>query len=117
LATTSQFDPLPSPLVKPEDPSALFVTYFPHLIARPILRHDEVIPQLARPAIYRLDTENLATGLTILSIALFKKVLLADTGSWASPPVPGRRNPTVHHPALPARSPGPVLRAGAAEPR
>jgi alginate O-acetyltransferase complex protein AlgI len=65
---------------------ALFVTYFPHLIAGPILRHDEVIPQLSKPAIYRLDTMNLAAGLAIFSIGLFKKVMLADTAGLYSTP-------------------------------
>ena len=65
---------------------ALFVTYFPHLIAGPILHHKDVIPQFSRPATYRLRAENLAVGLTVFSIGLFKKVLVADTvGLYATP--------------------------------
>jgi alginate O-acetyltransferase complex protein AlgI len=56
----------------------LFVTYFPHLIAGPVLHHKEMMPQFALPATYRLDWENLSVGLTIFSIGLFKKVVLAD---------------------------------------
>lgn len=56
----------------------LFVTYFPHLIAGPILHHGEMMPQFARPATYRFSYENMAVGLTIFLIGLFKKVLIAD---------------------------------------
>jgi alginate O-acetyltransferase complex protein AlgI len=56
----------------------LFVTYFPHLIAGPILHHKEMMPQFAEAETYRLKWENLAVGLTIFSIGLFKKTVLAD---------------------------------------
>jgi D-alanyl-lipoteichoic acid acyltransferase DltB (MBOAT superfamily) len=56
----------------------LFVTYFPHLIAGPVLHHKEMMPQFALPATYRLQWANLSVGLTILAIGLFKKVVLAD---------------------------------------
>ena len=56
----------------------LFVTYFPHLIAGPVLHHKEMMPQFARPATYRAHWDNLSIGLTIFSIGLFKKVVLAD---------------------------------------
>jgi alginate O-acetyltransferase complex protein AlgI len=56
----------------------LFVTYFPHLIAGPVLHHKEMMPQFRSPAPYRLSSENLALGLTIFSFGLFKKVLIAD---------------------------------------
>ncbi|MCW5604569.1 MAG: MBOAT family protein [Burkholderiales bacterium] len=57
---------------------ALFVTWFPHLIAGPILHHREMMPQFARPATYRPQYDNLAAGLTVFVIGLFKKVILAD---------------------------------------
>jgi len=57
---------------------ALFVTYFPHLIAGPILHHGEMIPQFERPSTYRFAYENISVGLTIFFIGLFKKVVLAD---------------------------------------
>ena len=55
----------------------LFVTYFPHLIAGPVLHHKEMMPQFALPASYRV-WENASVGLTIFTIGLFKKVVLAD---------------------------------------
>lgn len=57
---------------------ALFVTFFPHLIAGPILHHREMMPQFKDQATYRFQAENLAVGLTIFVIGLAKKVLIAD---------------------------------------
>ena len=57
---------------------ALFVTYFPHLIAGPVLHHKEMMPQFALASTYRLRWENIAVGLTIFMIGLFKKTVLAD---------------------------------------
>ena len=57
---------------------ALFVTYFPHLIAGPILHHKEMMPQFANPTIYKLNWNNLAIGFSIFFTGLFKKLLLAD---------------------------------------
>ena len=56
----------------------LFVTYFPHLIAGPVLHHKEMMPQFAHPATYRFSYENMAVGGTIFVIGLFKKVIIAD---------------------------------------
>ncbi len=56
----------------------LFVTFFPHLIAGPILHNREMMPQFADPATYRFNTSNFAIGLTIFSIGLAKKVVFAD---------------------------------------
>jgi alginate O-acetyltransferase complex protein AlgI len=62
----------------------LFVTFFPHLIAGPILHHREVMPQFANDATYRLRVENIAVGLTLFTVGLVKKVLLADSiAPWA----------------------------------
>jgi alginate O-acetyltransferase complex protein AlgI len=64
----------------------LFVTYFPHLIAGPVLHHAEMMPQFAQPATYRFNWENAAVGITIFAIGLFKKVMLADgIGGYAKP--------------------------------
>ena len=69
----------------------LFVTFFPHLIAGPILHHKEIMPQFARPATYRLDLSNLGQGLTLFVIGLAKKGLIADpisayaVGGFADP--------------------------------
>jgi alginate O-acetyltransferase complex protein AlgI len=56
----------------------LFVTYFPHLIAGPVLHHGQMMPQFANPAIYRWNSAHVATGLAIFALGLFKKVVLAD---------------------------------------
>ena len=57
---------------------ALFVTFFPHLIAGPIIHHKEMMPQFADKRIYRVSSENLAAGLTLFTLGLFKKVVFAD---------------------------------------
>ena len=57
---------------------SLFVTYFPHLIAGPILHHKEMMPQFGRGSTYRFNHEFLAVGLTTFALGLFKKVVLAD---------------------------------------
>lgn len=57
----------------------LFVTFFPQLIAGPIVHHKEVMPQFAKKSIYRFNHENMALGLTIFLLGLSKKVLLADS--------------------------------------
>lgn len=56
----------------------LFITYFPHLIAGPVLHHSEMMPQFARPATYRFSRANLAIGGSIFVFGLAKKVLIAD---------------------------------------
>ncbi len=56
----------------------LFVTFFPHLIAGPILHHREIMPQFAKKETYRLQWNNLAVGVSIFIVGLAKKVLLAD---------------------------------------
>ena len=57
---------------------SLFVTFFPHLIAGPILHNQEMIPQFADPQTYRLRAENLSVGASIFAIGLAKKVVIAD---------------------------------------
>ncbi len=56
----------------------LFVTFFPRLLAGPIIRHQEVIPQFTKRTIYRFNPEDVAVGVTIFLLGLFKKVILAD---------------------------------------
>jgi alginate O-acetyltransferase complex protein AlgI len=56
----------------------LFVTYFPHLIAGPVLHHKEMMPQFDQDATYRLSAANVAVGLSIFALGLAKKVLVAD---------------------------------------
>jgi alginate O-acetyltransferase complex protein AlgI len=57
----------------------LFVTYFPHLIAGPILHHGEIMAQFDDPETYRPRLTSLAHGLAWFTAGLFKKVMLADT--------------------------------------
>jgi alginate O-acetyltransferase complex protein AlgI len=64
----------------------LFVTYYPHLIAGPVLHHKEMMPQFERPDILRFDPVRLADGSVIFILGLFKKTVLADSfGGYARP--------------------------------
>jgi alginate O-acetyltransferase complex protein AlgI len=65
----------------------LFVTYFPHLIAGPVLHHKQMMPQFSEPKTYRININNINLGLTIFCIGLFKKVILADEFSQFSDPI------------------------------
>ncbi|MEY4751260.1 MAG: hypothetical protein RIQ60_3474 [Pseudomonadota bacterium] len=56
----------------------LFVTYFPHLIAGPVLHHAQMMPQFARDRTYHLGAQRLALGLAIFVLGLSKKLLIAD---------------------------------------
>jgi alginate O-acetyltransferase complex protein AlgI len=56
----------------------LFVTFFPHLIAGPILHHRETIPQFDGKEIFRPQGDCIAQGLGWFALGLFKKVMLAD---------------------------------------
>lgn len=57
----------------------LFVTFYPHLIAGPILHHKEMMPQFDRLRNKKLDFNNVAKGLFIFCLGLFKKVVIADS--------------------------------------
>ncbi len=56
----------------------LFVTFFPQLIAGPIVLATEMLPQFEDAEKKRINYENLNKGLFIFAIGLFKKVILAD---------------------------------------
>lgn len=58
---------------------SLFVTFFPHLIAGPVLHHKDMVQQFTEQKTYRFNWENLSVGLTIFAFGLFKKVVLADS--------------------------------------
>lgn len=58
---------------------ALFVSFFPQLVAGPIVLHNEMIPQFRDPARRRANAENFGKGIYIFAIGLFKKILIADT--------------------------------------
>lgn len=65
---------------------AVFVLFFPQLIAGPIVHHSEMLPQFEREKDKRYAIDNLSLGLTIFVIGLFKKVCIADTmADYANP--------------------------------
>jgi alginate O-acetyltransferase complex protein AlgI len=57
---------------------SLFVSFFPQLIAGPILFAKDMLPQFEKPELKKLHVENIAVGLTIFVMGLIKKVILAD---------------------------------------
>ena len=57
----------------------LFVAYFPHLVAGPIIHHAQTIPQFWRMGRDGWDASDVAVGLSILTIGLFKKLVIADS--------------------------------------
>ena len=64
---------------------ALFVTFFPQLIAGPIVHHKEMMPQFEDSKNRVINYRNISIGLFIFSIGLFKKVVIADTFAlWAT---------------------------------
>ena len=56
----------------------VFVTFFPQLIAGPIVHHREMIPQFDRPERRILNFDHVGIGMFLLSLGLFKKVVIAD---------------------------------------
>jgi D-alanyl-lipoteichoic acid acyltransferase DltB (MBOAT superfamily) len=56
----------------------LFVTFFPQLIAGPIVHHSSMMPQFANPEKLGIRSQNVAIGLSIFTIGFFKKTVLAD---------------------------------------
>ncbi len=65
----------------------LFVCFFPQLIAGPIVHHKEMLSQFMRSETFRVSSRNFAIGLSIFTIGLFKKVVLADGIAVYSTPV------------------------------
>ncbi|MFI3163483.1 MAG: MBOAT family O-acyltransferase [Bacillota bacterium] len=57
---------------------SLFVTFFPQLVAGPIVLHSEMVPQFEDVSNKKLNAENIYKGLYIFACGLGKKVLLAD---------------------------------------
>lgn len=63
----------------------IFVLFFPQLIAGPIVHHKEMMPQFSHLKHKVLNYKNIALGLFIFSVGLFKKVIIADTFAvWAT---------------------------------
>lgn len=71
---------------------AAFVSFFPQLVAGPIVLHQEMIPQFRQIDRKKFSYDALASGLYLLAVGLFKKVILADTFgkavSWGFEHVP-----------------------------
>src|SRR5205823_110104 len=60
---------------------ACYLAQFPHLVAGPIIRYQELEPQLHRP---EMSVERFARGVFFLSMGLGKKILLANTVARAA---------------------------------
>lgn len=58
---------------------ALFVLFFPQLVAGPIVTYEEMMPQFAKPSSGRLNADNISRGIYLFVIGLAKKVIIADT--------------------------------------
>jgi len=65
----------------------LFVTFFPQLIAGPIVHHAEMMPQFDKDETYKLRLRNIELGVSIFAIGLFKKVVIADHFSAYARPI------------------------------
>ncbi|EJL91681.1 putative membrane protein involved in D-alanine export [Polaromonas sp. CF318] len=66
---------------------ALFVTYFPHLIAGPLIHHKQVMSQFDSGLTLRVNSATFSSGLTLFVIGLAKKIFLADNFSLYATPV------------------------------
>ncbi|WP_448565155.1 MBOAT family O-acyltransferase [Thalassotalea ganghwensis] len=66
---------------------SLFVSFFPQLIAGPIVHHKDMLPQFAKQESYRFNANHMTIGLTIFAIGLFKKTVLADGVAIYATPV------------------------------
>lgn len=64
---------------------SLFISFFPQLIAGPILRYNELVPQFQKSQLFILSQKNIAMGLTLFILGLSKKVAIADNLSpWVA---------------------------------
>lgn len=66
---------------------ALFITFFPHLIAGPITHHREMLPQFTHAGTFRPRWDWMALGASLFVIGLFKKVEIADRLGEVARPV------------------------------
>ena len=73
--------------IYPFRPFALFVLLFPHLIAGPIVRHNELVPQFAEDPLREGLWQRFGTGLILFTLGLAKKVLLADKLATVADPL------------------------------
>ena len=73
----------------------LFASYFPYIVAGPILRHQELLPQFTDTRTFRMNGENFAIGISIFIFGLGKKLLLADNLGTAMNPVVAVADPQL----------------------
>jgi len=78
MALVDASDAAPGTPVPPILPYAVFVAFFPHLIAGPLVRPREILPQLTDPGLITPRLANLTEGLAIFLLGLGKKLVLAD---------------------------------------
>jgi D-alanyl-lipoteichoic acid acyltransferase DltB (MBOAT superfamily) len=57
----------------------MVVTIFPHLIAGPIVRYQDIIPQFSEQRVFQFDVDRVGAGLTLFVAGLFKKMVFADS--------------------------------------
>ena len=56
----------------------VFVTFFPQLIVGPVVTHNDIMPQLTKKNLLRIDKEGIMLGILLFSIGCFKKIVIAD---------------------------------------
>ena len=66
---------------------ALFVLFFPQLIAGPIVHHKEIMPQFLKQRPQSQLPTDLTIGITFIAVGLFKKVIMADSLALIADPV------------------------------
>lgn len=66
---------------------ALFVSFFPQLIAGPIVHHKQMLPQFSSTIRYQINVNHIKVGLSIFALGLFKKTVLADGAAEYATPV------------------------------
>ena len=66
---------------------SLFASFFPQLIAGPIVHYSEVVPQLMKRGLVEQFGRNVLVGLVIFAIGLFKKTVIADSLALFANPV------------------------------
>jgi alginate O-acetyltransferase complex protein AlgI len=66
--------------IKPEKlvTYAAFLLFFPQLVAGPVIRYQEMVPQLKRGKSWRINAQDISVGLTLIAFGLFKKIGIAD---------------------------------------
>lgn len=77
----------------------LFVAFFPHLIAGPILHHGEMMPQFNHAPSSRINWQNLYSGAYLIGLGLFKKAVLADSLSPIVSETFDSSSPVIFHQA------------------